>query len=930
MPPLTSLLNAMNRPLFDLPHVEHDFANGLRAIAIKAGIADVVNLQIPVHTGSRNEVESGKSGFAHFFEHMMFRGTRDYPPARYQAVMTRAGADQNAYTTDDYTNYHVTFTKPDLETMLALEADRFQHLHLDDEGFRTEALAVKGEYLKNYSDPTEKMHEVLRDLAFKVHPYKHTTMGFFEDIEAMPEQIEYARTFFSRWYRPHNATLLVSGDIDPDEALALVARHWEGWQPQEYAVEIPAEPPPDGPRYRHIQWEMPTQAWVMIAFRGPRFDAGDKAMPSVDLLGELYFSPYSDLYEQLVVERQQADELFTDFSDHEDPYLLTIAARLTDEAHAPAVTEAILTTCARAASECVAAKQLDAVRDRLRYGVAQALGEAEAVGDMLAGFMRFERSPAIVNRLYATYGDLKPDDLRVVAGRYFTAAGRTIVSLANVPDLQLEALATGTAAPAPAAPGEVGASRLVALPGDGPLVDFNLVFGVGAASDLPGKHGLATLTAALIADGGSERRERRAIQDALYPLAADVGEQVDKEMTAFGGEVHRERLEEYYTVLHELLLAPGWRESDFKRVRTRLINAIRTDLRSDNDEELGKEVLYEYIYGEQHPYGHLNAGAVGDLKRITLDDCRAFYRAHYTQDNLTIGLGGGYDKPFAERVRADFAALGRGEARVSLPPPPAIARREALIVAKDAPAVAVSFGQPIDCVRGEPDWVALWLARAWLGEHRSSVSHLYQRIRELRGMNYGDYAYIEYFPDGMFRLKPAANLARRQQIFQVWLRPLRDNHDAVFATRLALHELNELIDRGLSDEAFDRTREYLHKYVALLVKSPSRRLGYALDSAFYGTNEFVDYVREGLDGLTCELVNAALKRHLDSTRMKFVFVAQDADDLKTRLVGDAPSEPHYNVAKPEAVLAEDQEVGKMPLKFASDAVNIIAGDNLFE
>ncbi|HET6655118.1 MAG TPA: insulinase family protein, partial [Gammaproteobacteria bacterium] len=558
----------MNRPIFDLPHAEHELANGLKVIAIRAGAPDVVNLQIPVHTGSRNEVEPGKSGFAHFFEHMMFRGTRENPPERYQAAMTRAGADQNAYTTDDFTNYHVTFTKPDLDTMLALEADRFQHLHLEEQGFRTEALAVKGEYLKNYSDPLEKMEEVLRETAFNVHPYQHTTMGFFADIEAMPEQIDYARTFFARWYRPNNATILLTGDIGPDAAIARVEHYWRDWQADDYTVDIPAEPAPSGPYYRHIPWETPTQPWVMVAFRGPRFSVEDKAMACMDFIRELYFSPQSDLYEQVVVERQQADELFTDFSDHEDPYLLVVAARLTDEAHAKAVTEAILQACSRAAAERIEAPRLDAVRDRMRYGFAQSLSEAEAVGDALAGFMRFNRSPEILNRLFTLYDSLTADDLREAAERHFVSAGRTIVSLANQADVGLRTLSEKVNMPTPPGPAP-SPMQTILLPADAPLVDFDLVFKAGAANDPPGKRGLATLTATLIADGGSEARPRRAIQEALYPLAAHVGVDVDKEMTSFSGEVHRDRLDAYYATLRELLLTPGWRESDFERIKTR-------------------------------------------------------------------------------------------------------------------------------------------------------------------------------------------------------------------------------------------------------------------------------------------------------------------------------------------------------------------------
>src|SRR5438105_10056580 len=141
-------------------------ANGLRVIVVPTGFPNIVSLQIPVQTGSRNEVEPGKSGFAHFFEHMMFRGTEEYPPEKYQAVLTHAGARGNAYTTDDYTNYHTTFAKEDLETILMIEADRFQHLEYSEDDFKTESRAVLGEYNKNSADPPQKLVEVQREHAY--------------------------------------------------------------------------------------------------------------------------------------------------------------------------------------------------------------------------------------------------------------------------------------------------------------------------------------------------------------------------------------------------------------------------------------------------------------------------------------------------------------------------------------------------------------------------------------------------------------------------------------------------------------------------------------------------------------------------------------------------------------------------------------------
>ena len=234
---------AASRDLLPFKAVEKTLPNGLKVIVVPTGFPNIVSVQIPVKTGSRNEVEPGKSGFAHFFEHMMFRGTQAYPPEKYQDIVTRSGARQNAYTTDDYTNYFTTFPKEDLETILKIEADRFQNLSYSESAFKTEARAVLGEYNKNSANPIQKLFEVQRENAFHVHTYKHTTMGFIKDIEDMPNQFVYSKSFFDRWYRPEYATVIVAGDVDPAKVIPMVEKYWGSWKSGKNTVVIPKEPP---------------------------------------------------------------------------------------------------------------------------------------------------------------------------------------------------------------------------------------------------------------------------------------------------------------------------------------------------------------------------------------------------------------------------------------------------------------------------------------------------------------------------------------------------------------------------------------------------------------------------------------------------------------------------------------------------------------
>src|SRR5213596_1415514 len=165
----------------------------------------------------------------------------------------------------------------------------------------------------------------------------------------------------------------------------------------------------------------------------------------------------------------------------------------------------------------------------------------------------------------------------------------------------------------------------VLLPGTSPLVTFRILFMTGSAFDPPGKEGLAALTASMLAQGGTRSMSYDQIVQPLYPMASSVNAQVDKEMTVFTGTTHIENLDHYYALLRDMLLDPGFRAEDFKRLRDDAINFLKVSLRESNDEELGKEELYNIIYAG-HPYGHHNTGKISSLEKLTLDDVRGFYR----------------------------------------------------------------------------------------------------------------------------------------------------------------------------------------------------------------------------------------------------------------------------------------------------------------
>jgi zinc protease len=471
--------------------------------------------------------------------------------------------------------------------------------------------------------------------------------------------------------------------------------------------------------------------------------------------------------------------------------------------------------------------------------------------------------------------------------------------------------------------------KTVTLPSKSPLVNFRIVFTTGAMVDPADKPGLAHLTAAMLAGGGTKDLTYKQVVDAMFPMAASLNSQTDQEMTVFGGTTHVDNLPAYYKLVHAMLLEPGWREDDFKRIKDDTINSLRVGLRGNNDEELGKEVLYSTLY-RGTAYGHYSLGTISAIEKITLDDLRQFYRQHYTQSNLILGLAGGYPADFLEQIKKDFAALpAKDETAVPAIQPDPIDHTRALIVEKNTRSVAYSLGFPIDVKRGDPDYPALLLMQSYLGPHRMSGGRLFQRIREIRGINYGDYAYIEYFPRGMNLMEPSPNLARRSQIFQVWIRPV-EPPAAAFTLRLAFFELDKLVKNGIPVEDFNRTKEFLAKYVNVLTKTKNAELGYAIDSLYYGIPDYNSYIKNGIAKLTLEQVNAAIRKHLRADRIQIVAVSANAVQLKQQLVGPGPAAIQYNSAKPAEILAEDKLVEKLDLGLRPADVQIIPVATVFE
>jgi len=498
----------------------------------------------------------------------------------------------------------------------------------------------------------------------------------------------------------------------------------------------------------------------------------------------------------------------------------------------------------------------------------------------------------------------------------------------------LLAATAAVAAPAakPAKPGKssVAGIRTVFLPSPAnPLVALRLVFQVGSVDDPAGKQGLAHLTGAMLGKGGSKARSYAELLDALYPLAAQIHVYGDKETMVFEGTVHRDNLAKFADLLADQVLTPRFADDDFTRNRQDALDYVSKTLRGNADEELGKQAMATVLF-RGHPYATPSQGTVAGLEAITLDDVKKLYATRFTRDRLIVGVAGGAPDGFAEAFAKRFAALpAKAPPLPKLPRVPVPKRNQVIIVEKDARADAISIGRPIDVTRKDPDYYPLTVARSYLGEHRTFNGVLMNRLREVRGLNYGDYGYIENFIQDGWSTFPLPNIPRRQQHFEIWLRPVPP-HNALFALRAALFETDKLLRDGIPPAGFEATRTFLANYSNLWAQDASRRLGFAIDAVITG-KDVVKELQARLPKMKKADVDRAVRKHLGLGGLTIAIVADKAQAVADTLASGAPTGITYDTAgTPQDVLGEDELVKRFVLPIDKDAITVVPVDKMFE
>ncbi|CAB9509548.1 Uncharacterized zinc protease [Seminavis robusta] len=925
--------------IFAYPYEDYRLeSNGLQVIIVPLGddFPGIVSTHITITTGSRNELEPGKTGMAHFFEHCMFRGTSNISSEEFDATYAEMGASYNAWTWVDTTNYYATFPKAaadgtnNLEVIMLYESDRFKYLNYAEDDFKTEAGAILGEYNYYQDKIWNTLDEVRNNLSYAVHPYRHPVLGTLEDIKDMPNELEYSRVFFERFYKPENAILMVFGDVAVNETKELIEQYWGDWEQGEgYVSDIPQEPARESAVYEHIDWPEASTPWLSISFNAANFTVSEPDTAALDIIQFMVFSSASSLHSKLVIEEQVVIDLQAWYYWFKDPALFMIEANVANIDSLWYVRDEILKALAQLRTETVSNQALDRVKSNLKYGAAMGFISTDAIADDIQYYVSLTGNPDSINQLYALYDKVTPETLLAVANKYFTDDHLATISLSHAGDTLPEP-PTPASADVNVMAGSVDAMVEVAMADDGfqidqvtlpsessQLVHFDIRFRVGASDDPKGKEGLAALATQMASYAGSSSMTYNQIQDLLFPMAASWESSTGKEYSYFSGTTHADNVDRYYDIISEMLLDPGFREDDFERIKTETIRSIEDEVYSDSS--VGLRAFDGTIF-ESHPYEHNKHGNISSLENISLDDVKEFYSSWFTKSNLILGLAGGFSDQFVKKVHSDLQKLPEGSPpdKSFLEPPPARIASNAIIIQQEATqATTVTFGFSLPAgmmSRAHPDFPALVIALNHYGSGGFS-SKLMSEIRVKRGINYGNNARLRY-----------GGLA-----FQVNLGAMDTTEIAHFTTRLAMFELNKLISQGLTQLEYEFVRNSIVNVLPVAVDTPSKVLSLAMEGLEYGFgSDYLEFMLPALRNTSLVEVNAVAKKWLQDEAVSFVFVTPDAAEMHSRLINETESTISYDAEDvPVEVMFDDEVIKDYPLGLVPENVAIVSASDLF-
>ena len=750
--------------------------NGLRVYAMRDPDTANVAVQMWYNVGGKDD-PAGRSGFAHLFEHIMFKATRNMPAETFDRLTEDVGGYNNASTNADYTNYYEVVPANHLQRILWAEAERMGALVIDQATFASERDVVKEELRQRVlaSPYGPLFYLYLPQTGFSVHPYGRPVIGSIADLDAAT--VDDVEAFHATWYRPDNAVLVVAGNFDPLQLDAWVDRYFGPIaRPDRPIPRVTAvEPPATAPRiYDVYQANVPLPA-VAISFPQPRATSPD--LPALMVLDAILADGKSSrLYQTMVYEQKIAAEVLTQLEATQDPGRYAIGAIMSDGKTPEQGLASLDAQLARLRDAPVTAAELDEARNEIVTATICGRETADGRASELADAVIRYGDAAYADKLLAavqavTAADVQRvartilDDRTRVVIRYRPEQGKTAgahadtivtastiaapalaIAGADVPAVSLAPIAERVQPPAPATPVAAhipavfertlaNGLRVVVAPARAlPLVSVDLRVAGGSAADPTGRAGVADLTAELLTQGTTTRSATQ-IAGTIEAIGAELAAGADDDDMAVTLQARADRIDPALAVMADVVRNPVFAEPELARVRTQALDALSVAM-SDPGEVAGLAMPH-LLFGQS---GYGAVASAKSLKAITRADVSGFHRARWRPDAAAIVITGDISEAqgfaLAERYFGDWK-------RPAAPPPaklggaapsPAVAPQTLVIDLPGTGQAAVAMGFR-GTSRGSGSWFPLLVANDVLGGGYSARLNLEIRIR--RGLSYG-------------------------------------------------------------------------------------------------------------------------------------------------------------------------------------------------
>jgi zinc protease len=401
--------------------------NGLTVVLLEDHSTPIAHVQIWYHVGSKDE-RAGRTGFAHLFEHMMFKGSKNVEPEAHTSYIASVGGQSNAYTLEDVTVFWETAPAQYLPLMLWLEADRMATLRVDDDAFQRERLVVKEERrMKVENQPYGRLSELIYDQAFTVHPYKHPIIGSMEDLEAA--SIDDVRAFFRTYYVPTNATLTIVGDFEPDQALRMVEQYFGRIPRPQNAVprDIAVEPPMT--KEKRVTLEQPWPLPAVVVAHHITYDGNPDSYPLHMASKILSDGQSSRIYRKLVYETGLALTAFGGGNIIEHPNLF-FAVGIVQPGHTPEeVEKALIAELDRMVSEPVSAHELERAKNQFARDYILGRETIQEKATQLAHAAVIHNDIRTADGEFDIFQRITAEDIQRVARKYFTPTNRLVLTI---------------------------------------------------------------------------------------------------------------------------------------------------------------------------------------------------------------------------------------------------------------------------------------------------------------------------------------------------------------------------------------------------------------------------------------------------------------------------------------------------------------------